>query len=598
MRYHIGQPAIKKACIVSNIIGLFKRCALASVIVAVTPSFLLAQTQTNIALNKPATASSAESSSYLPSYAFDGSLNTRWSSQFSDPQWIYVDLGSTYNVNEVKLTWEVAYGKAYQIQVSNDATNWTSIYSTTTGTGGVNDLPGLSGTGRYVRMYGTQRGTPWGYSLWEFVVYGTPASTIYPVKVGPTGRYLVDKNNVPFLITGDAPHDLICRLSYSDVDSYFADRQKDGYNSAWVEVLTDPYVACNSYGTTYDGIPPFINSWNFATPNPAYFSRLDSYINIAANHGITVFLDPLETGGLMSTLAPQGTTVAFNYGVYLGNRYKNFPNIVWITGNDYTISASTDPIFAAIMNGIKSVDLNHIQTTEYQPGQTSLDNATIAPYINLNSIYNYGSTYTNVFRAYNQTPTLPVFLLEAHYELENVGWPGGFGTPLVLRRQEYWTLLAGGLGGYMSGNAYTWPFKIGWKSNLDTEAAAELSYWHNFFTSYKWYNLVPDQLHTVVTAGYGACQWTNVSADDCLTTARVADGSLVIAYTPIVRTFTVDMTKLSGIVAARWFDPTNGSYTTVSGSPFANTGSRLFTPTGNDSAGAGDWILVLTSARK
>ena len=160
----------------SNIIGLFKKCALASMIVAVTPSFLLAQTNTNIALNKPATASSVESNSTLPSYAFDGSLSTRWSSQFSDPQWIYIDLGSAYNINEVILTWETAYGKAYQIQVSNDATNWTSIYSTTTGTGGVNDLAGLSGTGRYVRMYGTQRGTQWGYSLWEFAVYGTLAS--------------------------------------------------------------------------------------------------------------------------------------------------------------------------------------------------------------------------------------------------------------------------------------------------------------------------------------------------------------------------------------------------------------------------------------
>ena len=172
----MAQLTIKKACMVSNIIGLFKRCALACVIVAVAPSFSLAQTQTNIALNKPATASSVYSSGYLPSYAFDGALNTRWSSLFSDPQWIYVDLGSTYNINEVKLTWEAAYGKAYQIQVSNDATNWTSIYSTTTGTEGVNDLTGLSGTGRYVRMYGTQRGTPYGYSLWEFGVFTGSAS--------------------------------------------------------------------------------------------------------------------------------------------------------------------------------------------------------------------------------------------------------------------------------------------------------------------------------------------------------------------------------------------------------------------------------------
>src|ERR1019366_332563 len=133
----------------------------------------------NLALNKPSNASSVENNYYLysSSYSFDGNLSTRWSSaQNSDPQWIYVDLGGSYNINEVKLTWEAAYGKAYQIQVSNDATNWTTIYSTTNGAGGVNDITGLLGVGRYVRMYGTQHSTPsWGYSLWEFEVYGTAA---------------------------------------------------------------------------------------------------------------------------------------------------------------------------------------------------------------------------------------------------------------------------------------------------------------------------------------------------------------------------------------------------------------------------------------
>jgi len=105
--------------------------------------------QADLALNKPAVASSIQPQSTLvASNVDDGSLSTRWGSQFSDPQWIYVDLGSQYSINEVRLNWETAYGKAYQIQVSNDATTWTTIYSTTSGTGGVNDLKGLSGTGR------------------------------------------------------------------------------------------------------------------------------------------------------------------------------------------------------------------------------------------------------------------------------------------------------------------------------------------------------------------------------------------------------------------------------------------------------------------
>src|SRR6266487_1090439 len=75
----------------------------------------------NLAYQKPATASSLQSSSYPASNAVDGSPSTRWSSAYSDPQWIRVDLGSTYVISEVKLTWEAAYGKAYLIQVSADA---------------------------------------------------------------------------------------------------------------------------------------------------------------------------------------------------------------------------------------------------------------------------------------------------------------------------------------------------------------------------------------------------------------------------------------------------------------------------------------------
>jgi F5/8 type C domain-containing protein len=129
---------------------------------------------TNIALNKTATASSLENASFPASAAVDGNTGTRWSSAFSDPQWLEVDLGSAQSICQVTLDWETAYGKAFQIQTSADGSTWTTIYSTTSGTGGTQTLP-VTGTGRYIRMYGTVRGTPYGYSLWEFQVYG-PAS--------------------------------------------------------------------------------------------------------------------------------------------------------------------------------------------------------------------------------------------------------------------------------------------------------------------------------------------------------------------------------------------------------------------------------------
>ncbi|MER7006562.1 discoidin domain-containing protein [Dactylosporangium sp. NPDC000555] len=114
-----------------------------------------------------------ENASYPASNAVDASTTTRWSSAFSDPQWIQVDLGSTRTINRVRLLWEAAYASAYQIQTSANGTTWTTVRSITGGDGGVDDNTGLNASARYVRIYGTTRATPWGYSLFTFQVYGT-----------------------------------------------------------------------------------------------------------------------------------------------------------------------------------------------------------------------------------------------------------------------------------------------------------------------------------------------------------------------------------------------------------------------------------------
>ena len=135
-----------------------------------------AEAATLLSQGKTATASSVENASFPASAAVDGNTGTRWSSAFSDPQWLQVDLGASASISQVVLHWETAYATAFQIQTSNDGTTWTTIYSTTTGTGGIQTL-NVTGTGRYVRMYGTARATQYGYSLWEFQVYGTTGGT-------------------------------------------------------------------------------------------------------------------------------------------------------------------------------------------------------------------------------------------------------------------------------------------------------------------------------------------------------------------------------------------------------------------------------------
>jgi hypothetical protein len=247
------------------------------------------------------------------------------------------------------------------------------------------------------------------------------------------------------------------------------------------------------------------------------------------------------------------------------------------------------------------------------------------PLIELNAAYTYFPTYAQVLTEYNRSNFKPVFMVEANYEFEhNPGTDGG--STQNLRRQEYWTMLSGATG-QLYGSAYTWQLQKGWKSNLDTPGVIQLSHMKNLFASKKWYDLIPDETHTVVTAGYGRVSCLAgmalvyfgkdpslsvigrvlirlirhltvgaITTSTCATAARTSDGFLVLAYLPTIRTITVDMSKLASMTTARWYDPTNGQYTDLDGSPFANRGSKEFTPPGRNSSGDSDWVLVLEAS--
>ncbi len=109
-------------------------------------------------------------------HAVDGKDDTRWSSQFQDPQWLMVDLGEVAEIRQVTLRWEDAFAKHYQLLVSDDANSWKTVAEVTNGDGRV-DEHHVETRGRYVRVVGLERGTGWGYSLWELEVYG-PAGTL------------------------------------------------------------------------------------------------------------------------------------------------------------------------------------------------------------------------------------------------------------------------------------------------------------------------------------------------------------------------------------------------------------------------------------
>jgi hypothetical protein len=127
-----------------------------------------------LAMKKPATASSVvtiNGESFPAEYAVDGNRSTRWSSEFSDPQWIAIDLGQATAISRVELMWEAAFARSYTLEVSTDSQTWTEVYKTDKGSGGLETIRFNSTQARWVRLNCKRRATPYGYSLYEIRVF-------------------------------------------------------------------------------------------------------------------------------------------------------------------------------------------------------------------------------------------------------------------------------------------------------------------------------------------------------------------------------------------------------------------------------------------
>ena len=432
---------------------------------------------------------------------------------------------------------------------------------------------------------------------------------MYPLHPSANGRYLLDASNAPFLIIGDAPHSILANLSNSDAATYLTDRGQRGFNALWIELLCDSYTfgfgteGTPNYGRDVNGNNPFTSTlqgvyYDLTTPNEAYWSHVDFIVQQAAANGLQCMFTPLDQGGWTQTSLVNGTTRCQQYGQFLGNRYRNYPNIIWNFGNDFQLwrTQQNDAVILAIADGLRSADPNHLITVELDyPVSESQNDPNWIPRINTNVVYTYFTPYIETLVAYNKTTVMPVLFLEEHYEDETLF--SELGTPNILRRQEYWSLISGALAGHMYGSYWTDRFATNWQSHLNTQAVRELGYFKSLMTSVAWYNLVPDQTHSLLTAGYGTFGDTgHVGNNDCAMAARAPDGSLAIIYTPVSHNMTVAMGNFAGLVTARWFDPTNNTFQTVVGSPFPNNGSHNFATLGNNSAGDPDWVLLLQAA--
>lgn len=466
----------------------------------------------------------------------------------------------------------------------------TTNAASCTASGAWSGAQGLSGSQSTGPLTATSTFTlgctgPGGSSSSSTIVTVTPAPiSTFPLHTEAGKRYLVDAQGHPFLVHGDAPWSLMVQLTRAEVDQYLEDRRLKGFNTVLVEIIEHYFSAQPPRNVYGDG--PFLTPGDFSTPNEAYFAHVEYVLTKARENGFLVLLTPSYMGynggaeGWYAEMVQNGATKLRAYGQYLATRFRNFDNILWVHGGDFEPTDRT--LARAVANGIRDVETKWPHTFHGYHHAALEVMGTGEAWLSVNNVYaNANSVVAQSYAEYNRS-TMPFFLIEAVYENEGVDARG-------VRRQAYQAVLSGAAGQVM-GNRPVWLFDAGWQSALNSNGARTLAHLRSLLDAWAWWTLVPDAAHTLLTVGVGAGQ-------DVAPAARAADGSLALIYTPTARNLTVDLSRLAGPnVVAHWYDPAAGTYRTVSGSPFAATGSRTFATPGSNGLGDADWVLVLTSS--
>lgn len=412
---------------------------------------------------------------------------------------------------------------------------------------------------------------------------------VTPLTVSANHRYLVDQNRVPYLLQGDAGWSLIVAPNDEEVEQYLRNRRDKGFNAVLVELIEHKYSKKPPLNAAGDA--PFLTPGDFTTPNEKYFAHADWVIRKAGEYGLQVLLTPIYLGylgtdeGWIEEIKKLEPEKCLEYGQYLGKRYKDFDNIIWVMGGDRNPSDVIEKV-DLIALGIREFDKRHLFTAHGNSEPSTPEQFGSGGWLNVNSSYSCETVHERLFRDYNHQPVLPTFLIESCYEGEHNS------SEVQIRRQAYWAVLCGGFG-HIFGNNPLWhfegpslyPFEGTWEQAMDLPGSKSMMHWGKLFRSRRWFDLIPDQKHEVVTAGIG-----EFLGNDYLAAGRTLDGNTVIAYMPTKRTIKVDMSKVSGARAvARWFDPSSGRVTEAGAFPTA--GILEFTPPAE-----GDWVLVLDDA--
>jgi hypothetical protein len=417
------------------------------------------------------------------------------------------------------------------------------------------------------------------------------AQVVPSIRISGDGSYLIDALGQPVFLNGDTAWSLMVEPTDAQIQTYFDNRQAKGYN-ALIASLIEHAFATNAPANVY-GDQPFTGA-AFSTPNESYFARIDDILDQAAQRGITIFLAPIYLGwqcgdqGWCGEVQSASSQTMRDYGRYLGQRYRDFANIVWLIGGDtnpfdYNVQGKLGELIA----GIEEFDPDHLMTAHNGPEESSQDVWGSASWLDLNGVYTYNATYVETRQQYDRANALPLFFMESAYENEHGS------TSQSLRAQAYQSVLWGARLGHFFGNCPIWPFGApsassfcsgsNWLNQLDSSGSVTVAYIGDLMRGRRHWLMEPDHGNNVMTAGYG-------SGSSRAVTARATDGSSVIAYVPTQRQVTIDLGQVSGSGArAWWWNPRTNAATDLGTYPAS--GTQSFT-----SPSGGDWVLLIDNA--
>jgi hypothetical protein len=438
---------------------------------------------------------------------------------------------------------------------------------------------------------------------------GGQTSSIYPLSIAPNKEYLLDVHGNPWFMQGDTAWSLEVQPSQADMLAYLNDRQSRGFNAVVMEAIEHKFTTHSPPWLNAKGDAPFTatipgtTSLDFTTPNPAYWAYIDTILQEANARGILILFFPDYLGyncqdeGWCSVMNDNGASRLTTYGQFLGNRYKNQPNILWVNGGDFTPPDLT--LLTAVVNGIRSAGDTHLMTAHFgTPEISAADYSPIPSWLQLDDLYTYKDQqlYQKAWSDYARDKGIrPEFLIESDYEGEH---PNNLTTSDTWRAQMYEPPLAGSMG-YVFGNNPLWPFAekgdknaswaltfspspfSGWQACLPSAGSQDAARAGAFFRSLPWWTWVPDtNNHTLLSSNDGVCGYT-------------PNGTLAVIYLSTGGDGVINLASFSGPVTAQWFDPSSGRYQAITGSPFANLGNHTFTVPGKNSVGLSDWVLLL-----